>query len=175
MGRRAKSIGLHLFEGNQSHLTKEEIEHRQESQIKLGVKKFRCPDLVMCNKVAKGKWNELIKIFQEDENDLVTSADVGIIERYCLLYADLREAKILKNQKVTTTTCSHDLFGEVEFIQTDLDDYAKISSVISKLSNELTKLEERLFVNPLARLKNVPPKQKEKESDPLKNAGFANV
>ncbi len=36
MGRNAKSIGLHIAEGNPNRLTKDQVRQRQEAEVKLG-------------------------------------------------------------------------------------------------------------------------------------------
>jgi hypothetical protein len=50
-----------------------------------------------------------------------------------------------------------------------------IETAINKKMDMLIKMEDRLFLNPLAKVKNVPKKEPEKPADPLKKKGFGNV
>jgi hypothetical protein len=48
----------------------------------------------------------------------------------------------------------------------------QIDKAINSKMDMLIKMEDRLFLNPLAKIKNVPKKEKETAKDPLQAAGF---
>jgi P27 family predicted phage terminase small subunit len=154
----ALPIGLHLYKGNPNRLTKEEIEKRQQSELRIGDHNFVIPQIVKKNKHAKNKWNEIINLYKNYGVDIVTTSDVTILERYCLTYAEyinLQEVKseILKKgwDKVKTYHAITEL---------------NLENNINKKMDILIKMEDRLFLTPLAKVKNVIPKSSESEKDP---------
>ena len=159
MVRRAKPIALHLAQGNPNHLTKAEIEHRKKSEIKIGDSKLTPPEFIKNDLIAYAKWKEIVKIFKNF--DFVSSGDVGLIARYCKTYAEYLEA--IERKKIFENNA-----------EISLDDLIKLDSLINKKMDLLTKMEDRLFLNPLAKIKNVPKKEEEKE-DPLVAKGFDNL
>ncbi|MED1801793.1 phage terminase small subunit P27 family [Brevibacillus porteri] len=86
MARRAKPVELHLIQGNQSRLTKKEIEHRQEAEERLKPKKNRVKPPSWLDKVAKSEFTRLAK--ELAELDLVTNVDVNALATYCDAYSD---------------------------------------------------------------------------------------
>ena len=81
MGRRAKSIHLHLMDGNTSKKTKEEIERRKaaEESLKTGADKVKPPQW-LCRE-GKKEFRRLTK--QLLEVDMVTNLDVDMLAKYC--------------------------------------------------------------------------------------------
>lgn len=159
-GRRGKPLQLHLLDGK-SRLTKDEIRFRSENEIHIGNNNFIITKMVEKNSVAKEKWNEIIQLYLECAADFVSSADIGIIERYCLTYSeyvDLQKArdeiKWQERDAVKTARALYDL---------------GIEDSINKKIDILTKLEDRLFLNPLAKVRNIPKKEKKtSKEDPAK-------
>ena len=153
MGRNAKNVALHLAEGNPNRLTKAEIERRKEAEIKIGNKMILASDMVMADQVALQKFQHLKSIYKGIE--FVGAADETLINRYCLTfsqYQQLLEFKIKgKNGRKKLT----------------LDEVLKLDSRIDKKQELLVKMEDRLFLNPVARLKNVPKKEKKKPTNPM--------
>lgn len=192
-GRRAKPIALHLASGNPSHLTKAEIEHRQKSEIKLGSTRLTCPAFVKSNKVAYAKWKEMIKLYAGF--DFVASGDVGLLARYCVTFSEYQDL-IERRSKVAMWPDNE--ADEADVIESLLDNegwsqkriknlierYEYILSVggilaidkaINAKMDALVKMEDRLFLNPLAKIKNVPKKPDEEEEDPLAAKGFGDI
>jgi phage terminase small subunit len=169
MGRNAKNIGLHLHNGNPSHLTKEEIEERQNNQIKLGDRKLKLPAVIKETPEAYKKWKEILKVFKE--TDLVTSADIRPITDYCLLVAEVKDLRKLKSKMMQPDPV--DLFGGI--IVADVKGMLELDSAINRKLDALLKLEDRLFLNPVSRTKNIPKKEQEKFISPLEARGFANL
>lgn len=168
-GRNAKPIPL-----NRKHLTKSEKEHREKSQVKIGKDRITCPAYVKSDKKAFSKWKELISEYNAAKDngiDLLKSSDTGLLARYCVTYSEY--LKLLDNRKnveqfdVKWDEFEKDLPGSiVQGINTllRLDPLMKIENAINKKMDMLIKMEDRLFLHPLAKIKNIP-KQEEKKAD----------
>jgi phage terminase small subunit len=176
-GRHAKPISLHLQNGNKRHLTKAEIEHRQNSEVRLGTKKMKCPDFVKNDVDAFKKWKELIKLYEDVE--FVSSGDIGMLARYCITHSQylrlLERLKRIKDIAQEPDDIEDYIYDSEEFdarIRRQLMDMVSTDGVlrIEKAVNQkldiLIKMEDRLFLNPVAKVKNIPKKESEGESDP---------
>jgi len=184
-GRNAIPIQLHLQNGNKRHLTKSEIDQRQKAEVRLGNKKLKCPDFVKNDIAAFEKWKELTKLYKDV--DFVSSGDVGTLARYCktfseyqdLLAAQQRVKEIHYDCKELDDFISDfDSNGKNLFaykVQKQLRDLFSIGGIlaietaINKKMDLLIKMEDRMFLNPVSKIKNIP-KKEQKEEDP--NAGM---
>ena len=167
MGRNKKPVMYHVLTGNKTTLSKEEIKRRQEAEekLKIGEHVFVVTENILQNETALNKWKELVKIYEGF--DFVTNVDVGVIEKYCLTHADyfeLLEMKIRIKEEYPEPTLYLQALNEL-----------KLSNEINKKLDMLIKLEDRLFLNPLSRIKAVPPKPEEKKESLLDSLGFGNV
>jgi len=168
MPRPAKPVQLLLMEGNTRHLTKEEIEYREDNEIKIGdTGSFKMPSSLKRNREAIKKWLEVVSIYQG--LDFVTDADTGAIERYCLLYSDWldlqksRSRIFRENRKMKVSD---------EITLEKISDL-QIDEKISKKLDQILKLEDRLFLNPLSKVRSLPKGKKEKtEPSELDKMGF---
>lgn len=185
-GRNAKPIGLHLAEGNPGRLTKEEISRRQESEMKLGVQdlaKIKAPAIVNKDKNAKRHWNALMKDYKAaaaNGFEILTTADIGVLAMYCRTYSEY-EYLLDARQKIQEIEVDSAVFDEYfdrieEMIMeqdadpaafglkaqqylanmASIDGVLKIETAINKKMDSLMKMQDRLFLNPLAKVKNVP-------------------
>jgi len=161
-GRHAKPVELHILEGNPNRLTKAEIKDRQESEVQLGTQDFKMPKIIRKNKIAKKKWKEIIELFVEVQ--FVSTSDTTLLERYCLTYAeyvklqDVRaEIEKVAEQKGVDVVSTFNKMGEFG-----------LENAINKKMDMLIKMEDRLFLNPLAKLKNIRKKKtiKKEANDP---------
>ena len=184
-GRNGQPVNLILANGRSHHLTKAVIEQRKAAEIKTGTNTMRCPDYVKNDVNAFKRWKEIIKIYKDV--DFVSSGDVGFLGRYCMVHAEYIE--LLKRKK-RINSISEDpdevedyIQGEERFdsrVQKQLldmistDAILKLETAINKKVDLLVKMEDRSFLNPLAKVKNVPKKEPEKE-DPLAARGFGDV
>lgn len=181
-GRNAKSVSLHLAEGNPSHLTKEEIAARKAAEIKLGMtdfSKLRAPAIIRSDKIAYKQWRDLIKEYKsaaEQGVELLTSSDVGLLALYCKTYSEYEK---LQESYQRITSIASDSGPLDEYLENSdefdtrarqqltqllsIDGILKIETAINKKMDMLIKMQDRLFLNPLAKVKNVPkPKKDEK-------------
>lgn len=161
-GRPAKPIQLHLVNGNKRHLTKKEITSRQarEQKLKSGVKLYKPNAQVEADPVALAIFKKLKRLYRAIE--FVEGLDEMVINRYCLL----------SSQAIATERLLKDMNSDVDNCEEFSDRialYKAISGTLSglnRLRDMLVKLEDRLFLNPTARIKNVPPKESPKKVDP---------
>ena len=164
-GRNAKPIDLHIIDGKK-HFTKKEIAERKASQIYIGNSSFKKPEELKGREHAERKWIEVVKIYKDAGINFVSSSDIGIISRYCLTYQEYLDA-----QKILSL-----LSGDPVSVFLDPDVYIKLQNNVNKKNDILTKLEDRLFLNPLAKIKTVPPKEvKNPVPTELERKGFGNL
>ena len=160
-----KPIELHKLE-KKTHLSKKQIEERENSEIKLGDAVFKKTYHILNNKQALAKWDEVVSIYVDAGIRFVSSSDVGIIERYCITYAEYYELLDLKKE-----------------IEIKVNDKIKVSAALTKLkidnninrkSELLIKMEDRLFLNPLSKIRTIQ-QEKEQKKDILEENGFNNI
>ena len=185
-GRNAQPISLVKANGRK-HLTKAEIEHREKSQIKFGDQKLKCPEFVKNDVVAYAKWKEITKLYKDI--DFVSSGDVGLLGRYCVTFSEyqrlLEHRRRIDNLDIMDSDeqnkleqqlgedMARTLLNKINYILS-VDGVLKIDTAINKKMDMLIKMEDRLFLNPLAKVKNVPKKEKPPDN-PLAQKGFGNI
>lgn len=167
MGRHAKPIQLHVIEGNPNRLTKNQIEQRVKSEIRFGDQQFKMPVIVKKNKHAKRKWIEIIDLYTTYKIDFVSTSDVTILERYCLTYSEYMELQEVRAEVVSKGWDKVKTYHALKELG--------LENNINKKMDILTKLEDRLILNPLSKIKTVPTKSKIEEQTELEKAGFGNV
>lgn len=160
-GRPAQPIQLHLAKGNVRRLTKEEIATRQaqEEKLRTGNKRLTQTPEVKANPIARKMFNKLKKLYKDIE--YVEALDDNIINRYCLVYAEHAELSEFR-QAIVEKVREADTASKIAM----LDKLTTLDRQQEKKRDMLIKLEDRLFLNPTARVKNVPKKVKEQEKDP---------
>ena len=175
-GRNAKPISLHIAGGNPSHLTKAEIEKRKSSQIKLGTSKLTCPNYVKNNVNAYSKWKEMIKLYKDI--DFVSSGDIGLLSRYCMTFSEYIKLCDTRNKIESLQINWADYEGMLpeefedgikELLRYNID--LQLDSAINKKMDMLIKMEDRLFLNPLAKVKNIPKAPEEKPANKFNKFG----
>ncbi|MBY0085762.1 terminase [Brevibacillus brevis] len=142
MGRNGKPISLHLAEGNPNRLTKAEIQARKDNEIKLGKSELDSEYEKLLNQYQK---LEKIAINQ----DVFEEYFEGIYEKAAANDEDVRVFG-LKAQMYLSQLAS-------------IEGILKIETAINKKMDMLIKMQDRLFLNPLSKVKSVPkPKKEEK-------------
>lgn len=187
-GRNAQPIDLLQAKGKK-HLTKAEIEARKKAEIKLGKDKLTCPMYVVRDKVAYKKWRDLIADYNKAKAegiDLIRSSDAGILARYCKTFSEYQTLLQARQRVSEIHYDCDDLDEAIDSVEENGDaifsykvkkqirDLFAISGIltietaINRKMDMLIKMEDRLFLNPLAKVKNVP-KKEEKKEDPLES------
>lgn len=187
-GRNAKPISLHLAEGNPNRLTKAEIERRRKAGIKLGGEKITCPMYVVHDTVAYKKWRDLIHDYNKAKDagiEIIKSSDAGLLARYCKTHSEYltllqhrdRIGQIDINYEESSvinealeirfgTQRAAKLFEKIEYIYS-VGGLLNLETAINKKMDMLIKMEDRLFLNPLSKIKNIPKKEIPKEKRPM--------
>ena len=155
-GRPGKPTDLILLEGK-DHRTKAEIEARRKKErgLRSGAD-YRTNEKVKANPEAMKMFRKLKKLYKSI--DYVEGLDENIINRYCLLTAEAGEMeKLLERMDNDVDKC--------EKPSQMVSMYKAISGLegnLNRARDMLLKMEDRLFLNPTARVKNVPKKPEEK-------------
>lgn len=106
MPRKAKSIGLHLAEGNKSNLTKDEIEKRKKAEEKLTPKSdnIKRPKWLKHDKIAQREWRKIVPELKR--LGLLTNIDTTALAMYCEAVSEYVQAveKIKENGPVVEYT-----------------------------------------------------------------------
>lgn len=86
IGRKKKSIHLHLLQGNKAHLTKKEIAERIEAYTKPAPKRNKVKPPYWLDEVAKKEFQHIVKECEKQE--IITNLDVQALAAYCDAYSD---------------------------------------------------------------------------------------
>lgn len=89
MGRNAKSINLHVLEGNRSRKTKEEIVQRQQAEESIKFKSDKVTPPKWLSKEAKKIFNLVKKEFES--NELLVNVDVHNLAFFADVYSNYIE------------------------------------------------------------------------------------
>ncbi len=165
MGRNAKPIELHMADGNPNRLTKAEIQRRKNAQIKLSNKTIKASEAVMVDERALREFKKLKKLYKEIE--FIASLDEHIINQYCLSVSELDDL-------VSALDIARDLMksNNSEERKEGLSMFMAVDVEVRMKRQEIVRLSDRLYLNPVARTKNVP-KQDKEEKQENKFAKFA--
>lgn len=163
-GRQAKPWTLHVLEGNPNHLTKAELQQRKDNEIRFGTQDFQPSARLKKNKVAYEKWKELTALYVAGHIEFVSTADQGLLERYCFTHADYIQLLDVKDE-----------LGKGKSMAAAYEAGRSVEHSINKKLTALLAMDMQLILTPLAKLKNVGRAPQEKPQDPLEKAGFGNV
>jgi phage terminase small subunit len=168
------------------HYTKAEKEAKKELEIKLGLTdldKIKPPEFVRGDAIAFKYWKQHIKEYKDaaaNKIEVLSSSDIGMLALYCKTYADYE--RLLKAYQ-TIDNIAYDSEKLDSYIEESdefnfkvkqqlrsmiaVDGLFRIETAINKKMDMLIKMQDRLFLNPLARVRNVPRKEAEKKTNPL--------
>lgn len=159
-GRPSKPVQLIKLEGK-SHRTKAELEHREKAEKALYTgTTFKESPAVKADPIAHKEFLRLKKLYKHIQ--YVDGLDEQIINRYCLLVSQEQALqKLVEHMNEDVENC--------QTFDHRLELYKAISGTVAKLTqvrNMLLKIEDRLFLNPTARVKAIPkqPPEEEKSS-----------
>lgn len=167
MGRNAKPVELLVLEGT-SRKSKAELERRKNAEIKLESRTLQADPMVRGDKRALREFRRMKKLYEEIE--FVGSLDEHLINQYCLSVSELDDLVALMN----------DMRDAIQAVREDGElssaDRARAVKELAELlmkydaevrykRAEIVKMGDRLYLNPVARSKNVP-KRPAKQDDP---------
>lgn len=159
MARPSKPVQLIKIEGK-SHRTKAELAHREKAEKSLYTgARIKEQPAVKADPIAHKEFLRLKKLYQQIQ--YVDGLDEQIVNRYCLLIA--QELALIKMQG----RMQEDL-EQLEEPEDRIAIYKSIASITGKLTSlrgMLLTLEDHLFLTPTSRIKAIPKKPPEEESD----------
>lgn len=166
MGRNAKPPDLLIMEGK-SHKTKTELEERRTRQVKSKYKTIKPDEQIMQDPRAMEEFKFLLKMYKDME--YVGMMDSHIISQYCMSVSELNDLtqemlKMRQQLKETRKYKSSKKHGALLAACVELDKEIRMKR------QEIIRLADRLYLDPVARTKNVPKKEKkakENETDSL--------
>lgn len=166
MGRNAKPPDLLVMDGK-SHKTKAELEERRSSQVKNKYKTIKPDEQIMQDPRAMEEFKFLQKMYKDME--YVGMMDSHIISQYCMSVSELDDLtqemlKIRKQLKETRNYKSSKKHDQL------LNACVELDKEIRMKRQEIIRLADRLYLDPVARTKNVPKKEqkpKGNETDAL--------
>ena len=130
---------------------------------------MRCPDYVKRDIQAFKKWKEIIKVYKDV--NFVSSGDIGMLARYCMTHSEYLRLLDTRN-RITSLQIDWKKYSDLlpedfrfaiyELLESSVD--LQLESAINKKMDMLIKMEDRLFLNPLSKVKNVPQKPKESKA-----------
>lgn len=159
-GRPSKPVQLIKLEGK-SNRTKAELEHREKMEKSLYTgTTFRESPAVKSDPIAHKEFLRLRKLYKHIQ--YVDGLDEQIINRYCSMLS--QEHKMQERLDALD-----DMVEEAEDFDKKMELFSHINTATTKLKQTrdmLLKLEDRLFLNPTARVKSIPktPPDKGKKS-----------
>jgi phage terminase small subunit len=154
LGRNAKPIELHTAAGNPNRLTKAEIDRRKSAEIIIKNHTFKASLDVMADERALQEFKRLKKLFKEIE--FIGSYDEHIINQYCLSVSELDDLLVALNiarEQMKSLVPEDRKEGLRMFMAVDVE--------VRMKRQEIIRLSDRLYLNPVARTKNVPRKKNE--------------
>lgn len=191
MGRNAKPTALHVAEGNPNRLTREQLQARQAGEIKLGkseLEKIKPPPYVKGDVKAFMHWKQCMKEYKAAaalKIELLTSSDVDMLAMYCKTYSEY-ERLLISYQRIDSIAenCEplEQYMEESEVFDTrvmkqiaslvSIEGLIRLETAINKKMDMLIKMQDRLFLNPLAKIKNVAKPKEEKPAGKFSRFGM---
>ncbi|OJF16695.1 MAG: hypothetical protein A6D91_11210 [Bacillaceae bacterium G1] len=141
-----------------SHRTKAELEFREKAEKSLYTgTTFKESPAVKADEVAHKEFKRLKKLYKNIQ--YVDGLDEQIINRYCLLISQEQALqKLVERMNEDVENC--------QSFEDRVELYKAISGTVARLTqirNMLLKIEDRLFLNPTARVKAIPKKPPDEE------------
>lgn len=137
-----------------------------ENKMNIGKKVFKPSEEVLKDSIALKQFKRITKIYKEFE--FVSDVDNDIINRYCLLCSDLDE--IYAKKREIERCPRYDTLTKCELLNK-----SKIMSDYLKMLDLKLKYEDKLFLNPAARLRSLPKKEEQKPENYLDKMGLNNI
>lgn len=160
MSKTAKPIELYEAKGNPNRLTKAEIERRKSSEIKVKNKTFKASENVMADQRALQEFKRLKRLYKDIE--FVGALDEHIINQYCLSVSELDDLLSALNIARTRMKAK-----SAKTKSKGLSDFLALDTEVRMKRQEILRLADRLYLDPVARTKNVPKKENKAKGDDL--------
>lgn len=157
-GRPSKPVQLIKLEGNKDRRTKAELEHREkmEKELKTGTI-FREEPATKADPVAHKEFLRLKKLYKEIE--FVEGLDQATINRYCQLKGQEEFLQELYVEVKRAIEAAKQVAKKMALYE----DMKDIITKQNQVRDKMLKLEDRLFLNPVARMRSIPKQPPEKK------------
>lgn len=175
MPRPALPVDILEFRGRSKHLTKADKAERRKRELHLGgsISSAKIPPEVRRSKAARAKWREVVGWYSDSGLSVAEVSDSGVLARYCITHGQYLE--LVESQSAFVNPPAESECAAMP-AALRMDNYRKLQREINRLLTALNQMEDRLFLNPQARCKNVLKRDTaEPEADPLQKAGFGSV
>jgi len=183
-------VSLQVYQGNKNKLSEAELAARGDAEITMGDLNFTAPADIKKDKLALKKWREVVKIYRDAQLTVVSNTDTGAIARYCILYSEYWQLSE-QRRKISAFDFPDDDTNEILAITDDdysrarsrrlynimeyftrLDGLLKLDDKINRKLKAILDIEDRIFLNPAAKVRTLPIKRKPKEPDGIGDLGF---
>jgi len=161
-GRNTMPIDVLKQKGKSHHVTKEEENQRRQSENKIkkldldGLKNVKMPTKVKDDLKAAEYWNLQFKHYVEAAERgiyILALSDIDIFTEYCIVSSRLDKI----NKRLNS------IVNDDDYANVDIDMINKFEIASNRLLKNKIVLSDKLFLNPIARIKNVPTAEIEKE------------
>ncbi|WP_167751425.1 P27 family phage terminase small subunit [Lentibacillus salicampi] len=159
-GRSSKPIQLIKSEGK-SHRTKAELEHREKAEKSLYTgTNFREDPATKADPVAHKEFLRLRKLYKQIE--FVDGLDQATINRYC----QLKSQESMLQDLYNSVKVAMESYEDINKKMAHYEDMKEVLGKQNQVRDKMLKLEDRLFLNPVARMRAIPkqPEEKKKKS-----------
>ncbi|MBT2215846.1 P27 family phage terminase small subunit [Virgibacillus dakarensis] len=161
-GRSSKPVQLVKMEGK-SHRTKAELEHREKMEKALYTgTTFKEDPVTKADPIAHKEFLRLKKLYKQIE--FVDGLDQSTINRYCQLKSQESMLQDLYNGIKEAMDSKQNIMKKMELYE----DMKEVIGKQNQVRDKMLKLEDRLFLNPVARMRAIPKQPEDKkEKSPM--------
>jgi len=145
------SMPRKVVEAQKARLSKTRKAKASTKPLPLGKPVKSIPAEVAGDPVAREKWTAIFKAYSE-AGYVPTLGDIEALTRLCFLYSEMADIR----QKLPTA----------------VDDMLELHKLLDSKRRLALPLEDRLLLNPVARMRGLPPVPEKKAKTPLQKAGF---
>jgi hypothetical protein len=139
---------------NLTKLSKKQRKTASKPAVKMGSVSVKMPLDIKSDPIARHQWESIITAYK-DSNFEMSSGDVSVVTKYCHLQSEIANLKQAAGESVNEL-------------------YLTIHKILDGKRRMAIQLEDRLFLNPTARMRNFP--QQPKKPEPTKEQiQFADV
>jgi len=172
--------------------SKAEIQDAADAEITLGDFIFRPTPEVKGHPRAIEKWREITRIYKKAEDQIgtyISDTDNGILNRYCIAHAEWLDMINRRRELAAFELPPEDNTEAILMCQEEYNAYRakklwclmeytvslsallKLDSAIDRKLKAILDLEDRIFLNPAAKVRTLPIKR-HKKRDPAGDIGF---
>lgn len=159
---------MHEVDGNISQLSKKRLQELKDSTVIIGGKDFIPPESLLDDKVAMGKWKEIMNLYENSNVEILTNADISLLERYCHTYSEYQKLLLVKKE-ISEIAAS-------PLVEMSMAKDLNLQGRLDSKSKLLLRMDTELFLTPLSKSRAIPRKANQsKRKTKLESKGFTNL